>query len=156
NIQAALDALPTIGAGNTLVAGTNPYTITFQNALGAANVPTMTFNASGLVGDTITALITTTTGAAGVTVSQGGTLTLDNSGTNNPDRINTATFALGGGTLNFVGNAGAASTEALGAVSLRAGTSTVTSSPGAGQSATLTFASLTRAPGSGGAVNFSG
>src|SRR5262249_6760559 len=39
NIQAALDALPTIGAGNTLGAGTGtgPFSITFRNGL--ANAP---------------------------------------------------------------------------------------------------------------------
>src|SRR5262249_16360326 len=44
NIQAALDALPTIGQGNTLVAGVGggtTVTIAFQNALAGATLPTM-------------------------------------------------------------------------------------------------------------------
>ena len=39
NIQAALNGLSTIGAGNALVAGTGPFTVTFQNTLGKTNVP---------------------------------------------------------------------------------------------------------------------
>ncbi len=160
NIQAALNALSTIGTGNTLVAGTGPFTITFQNALANRSVPTMTFDATNLTGDTIQLLITVTPGASGlpaVAVNQGGTLTLDNTGTNNTDRIaNSAPITLSGGTLNFLGNATAASTETVGALTLGAGTSTVNTTPGTGQTAALTFASLTRAVGSGGAVNFTG
>ena len=33
NIQAALNALPNVGTGNTLVAGTGPFTITFSQIL---------------------------------------------------------------------------------------------------------------------------
>ena len=81
----------------------NP-TITFQNGLAKTNVPTMTFNAAGLTGGTITSLVTTTTGVTAQTVIGGGTLTLDNTGTNNPNRINdTAAIALAGGTLNYLG-----------------------------------------------------
>src|SRR5207237_4754274 len=88
NIQAALNALPNIGTNNTLVAGSGPFTISFQTGLGGSNVPTMTFNASGLTGGTITSLATTTTGVTAMTVAAGGTLLLDNSGTNNMNRVN--------------------------------------------------------------------
>src|SRR5205823_429986 len=44
NIQAALNALPNIGIGNTLVSNAANPTITFQNGLAKTNVPTMTFN----------------------------------------------------------------------------------------------------------------
>lgn len=38
-IQSALQALPNIGANNVAVSGTNPYTITFQQSLGATLLP---------------------------------------------------------------------------------------------------------------------
>src|SRR5262249_33158796 len=71
NIQAALAALPNIGANNTLVASSSgtDYTITFQNGLAKTNVPTIAFNAAGLVGDTISSLATTTTGVTAQTVT---------------------------------------------------------------------------------------
>src|SRR5262249_42236560 len=121
NIQAALNALPNLGAGNTLVAGSGPFTITFQNGLAGTNVPTMTFNAAGLTGGTITSLVTTTTGVTAQTVTSGGTLTLDNTGTNNPNRINdSAAIALAGGTLNYLGASNLASTETLGNLTIYA------------------------------------
>ncbi len=59
NIQAALDAL--LGAGNTVVAGTGPFTITYQNDLGALPlaIPTATNNLTG-TSPTITPSSTTT------------------------------------------------------------------------------------------------
>ena len=44
NIQAALDTL--FGAGNTLVAGTSPYTITFQGELSGKSIPLPTIISS--------------------------------------------------------------------------------------------------------------
>src|SRR5207245_2823765 len=67
-----------------------------------------------------------------------------------------ASIALSGGTLNFLGNGSAASTETVNILRLGAGTGTVNVTPGTGQNATLTFASPARPAGSGGAVNFTG
>lgn len=90
-----------------------------------------------------------------LTVNTGGTLTLDNTGTNVTNRVNDASsVALNGGTLNFLGSAAAASGETVAGLTLGAGGSTISSAPGTGQTNTLTFASLTR--NAGGAVAFTG
>jgi hypothetical protein len=71
-LQAILDALPTIGTGNTLVAGGalpgTPLTVTFRNTLGGAPQPLMTLITNSLTGgSTPTVTPTTTTpGVAGV------------------------------------------------------------------------------------------
>ncbi|MEL4419882.1 hypothetical protein, partial [Shewanella algae] len=52
NLQAAMDAL--FGAGNTLVAGISPYTITFQGAYANKNIPVPTV-ISSLSGGSIAA-----------------------------------------------------------------------------------------------------
>jgi fibronectin-binding autotransporter adhesin len=93
-----------------------------------------------------------------ITVSAQGTLLLDNSGTNNSDRVtDLATITLSGGTLDFVGASGAASTETLGAITLSTGTSSTIESDlgaGGGSSAVLSIASL--ATNLGASVNFVG
>lgn len=63
NIQAALDAA--LGAGNTLVAGSGPYTVTYQGELAnrPISLPTATNNLTG-TSPTITPT-STTTGATG-------------------------------------------------------------------------------------------
>src|SRR5262249_12847915 len=105
NIQAMLNPLPNNGPNNTPGARHPPLPVTFPNGLGGANQPTMSFNAAGLTGGTITSLATTTTGVAAFTVGGGGTLTLDNTGTNNSNRLNDSiSIALNGGTLNFLAN----------------------------------------------------
>jgi hypothetical protein len=153
NIQAALDALPNVGPGNTLVSNAANPTITFQNGLARTNVPTMTFNAAALTGGTISSLVTTTTGVTAQTVVAGGTLTLDNTGTNNPNRINdTAAIALAGGTLNFLGANNLASTETLGNLTIYAGQATINPIATGSGSTTLTFGTYTR--NIGGTVNF--
>jgi len=68
--------------GNTVVAGTGPFIITFQGTLAGTSVPTMTFNGSALTSGSIASLTTTTPGGSTVTVNKGATLTLDNTGTN--------------------------------------------------------------------------
>lgn len=67
-----------------------------------------------------------------------------------------------GGIFEYVGAAGSPSAEAAGALTATAGAGTVKVTPGAGGTATLTFASLTRsagttinyAPGAGGTITF--
>jgi len=53
-IQAALEALPSIGVGNVTVTGggidTSPATVTFVNQLGGLNVPQLTSNQASLTG----------------------------------------------------------------------------------------------------------
>lgn len=66
-VQAALEALSTIGTGNIAVTGgpigTTPLTLTFQNALGNTNVAQVTVDVTSLTG-TIT-VATATAGSAG-------------------------------------------------------------------------------------------
>jgi autotransporter-associated beta strand protein len=87
------------------------------------------------------------TAVTGVTVNLGGTLTLDNSTTAVADRLNgtggtnAIIITLNGGNLNFLGNSATASSETLGQLALASGHNTVTVTPGAGGSTTLTFAS---------------
>ena len=52
DVKSALESLSNIGAGNVSVSGGagGPWTITFQGALGAKDVPEMTGDASGLTG----------------------------------------------------------------------------------------------------------
>lgn len=63
-VQAALEALSSIGAGNIYVTkAADVYTLTFRNALGQQNVAQVTASATGLTGGTPT--ITPATGTAG-------------------------------------------------------------------------------------------
>ncbi len=89
----------------------------------------------------------------GLTVGEGGALTMDNSGTNNTNRLNnSAGVTLSGGTLSFLGQAGT-SIETVGALTLSAGTgNTVTTQRNGSNSSVLTLSSLTRNAGS--TINF--
>jgi hypothetical protein len=67
-VQAALEALPSIGAGNITVTGGpggagggTPYVITFVGALGGTNVSAITSTNVSLAGGASTAVVTTTT-----------------------------------------------------------------------------------------------
>ncbi len=83
NIQAALNTLANVGVSatgpNALVTAVSStvFTITFQNALAGAALPTMTFGDGTLTGGTISTLTTTTPGAstfnASMVASTGGT-----------------------------------------------------------------------------------
>ncbi|MFR9773044.1 major capsid protein [Nocardia sp. SC052] len=65
-VQAALAALSTIGAGNVAVTGSagGPYTVTFQALLGATNVPAMTATGSFTGGSSPSIAVTQTTAGA--------------------------------------------------------------------------------------------
>ncbi len=83
--------------------------------------------------------------AAGSSYDFTGTVTLDNSGTNVTNRLNdTAAVTLRGGNFILTGNASAASSETIGAVTATNGFNTVLVTPGAGQANSLTVASLAR------------
>ena len=85
-----------------------------------------------------------------------GTFAMDNTGSQNlGDRVNdTAPVTLRGGTVTLIGAPAAPSAETLGTVTLAEGHSTINATAGAGVSATLTLASLSRAAGA--TVNFTG
>src|SRR5262249_41215198 len=154
NIQAALNALPTIGAGNTVVSNAANPTITFQNGLGGTSVPTMTVNGAALTGTNPTAKVaTTTTGVTATTLVGGGTLTLDNTGTSSATRINdAAAITFAGGTLNFRGANNVVSAETFGNLVINGGQGTINPVAGGTGSTALTFGTYTR--NAAGMVNF--
>jgi autotransporter-associated beta strand protein len=80
-------------------------------------------------------------GTAGLTVNNDGQVLLDNTGAN-ADRIADAGAVALLGRLSLLGNASASSSETMGALTAGAGASGITLTPGSGQSALLTFASL--------------
>lgn len=86
-----------------------------------------------------------------ITVNSSSTLTLDNTGTNLANRTS-SNVPIGGGTLNFLGNSGADSTETIGTLTyanstFANGTAVVNIAPGAGQGARLTVSDLAKNPG---------
>ena len=80
-------------------------------------------------------------------INPGASLTLDNTGATNISGRATVPITLNGGTLNFLGNPNAASSDTVGAVTLAAGSSTINSVIGTGQTATLTLAGLSHTTG---------
>lgn len=66
-VQSALEALTTVGAGNVAVAGTGPYTVTFQGALATGNQRPLTGNAGALTGGTNPSISIAETTAGGST-----------------------------------------------------------------------------------------
>ncbi len=96
-IQTQLNSL--LGTNNVTVSAATATSvlITFQNVLGDAPLPLMTTNVSGLNSGATATFASTTTGVSPITVNAGGTLTLDNSGTNHFDRLNHTGACDGGG-----------------------------------------------------------
>lgn len=81
------------------------------------------------------------------TINPGGTLTLDNSSTSVASRLGDAlALTMNGGNFNFIGNSAGASSETTGTLTLF-NHNTVTVTPGAGGSTTMTFASFSRQAG---------
>ena len=81
-------------------------------------------------------------GATQVQVWQSGTLTLDNSTTNTPNRFSNRVVQIGGGTLNFIPNSGGSSHVSTGALQISQGANTINLASGG--NLTVTFASLTQ------------
>jgi fibronectin-binding autotransporter adhesin len=138
-------------ASGVTVAGTGTLALTGANSYSGST--TINPGATLTLGGGGTLLYSPT-----ITVNALGTLQLDNSSTNNTNRIADLTaITLSGGTLDFVGASGAASTETLGAITLSTGTSSTIESDlgaGGGSSAVLSLASLST--NSGASVSFVG
>ena len=77
----------------------------------------------------------------------GGRLFLDNSGTNNPDRITSAVNMSLGGELSLTGNSAANPAETFGALTFGQGNATLTTTSFTSQTATLSAASFARTAG---------
>ena len=130
------------GAGQWVLSGSNSYT-------GSTSVTGGTLTLGGANGSILS--------TSGITVSQGATFRLDNTASNNSDRVgDSIAITLNGGGLTFATNTTAGSfSEALGALNLNTLVSTLTTNQAAsGQTSALTFASLNRSAGAG--LNFIG
>lgn len=154
----AASTLTLFGTGNTLISGT-------YNAGTGANGLTMSgtgqLSLTGLNAATGALTVnrgtTTLSGANGAwsagtfALNLGGTLTLDNSGTNNNNRmVDAGGITFAGGTLNLIGNTTA---EVAGALTIN-GTDAIINMSGSGTN-TLTFTSANFAA-SGSSLNLSG
>ncbi len=107
-------AVPTgitkIGNGSVIIsAASSAYTGTL--AVSAGN---LTINSAGILG-----------GTGAVTVNEGATLAIDNSGTATTSRLGGRALTLAGALLDYTNNSGGASTETIGALTLSSGGSTI-------------------------------
>ncbi len=149
----------TLGTGAINVTGAidntngSPGTNTFLFKIGDG---TMTLTGANAIPDTevrvyrggltLDGAATFGTGATQVQVWQSGTMTLDNSTTNTANRFSNRVVQMGGGTLNFIPNAGGTSHVSTGALQISQGANTINLAAGGNQ--TVTFASLTQNAGS--------
>ena len=120
------------GTGNLILSANNDY-----NGNTVVSGGTLTLTGTG-------ALLS----SPNLVVNRGGAFTLDYTGTNSGTSLGTNNgLILNGGTVNFLGNASAASAQTVGAILLNNGTSTINVTPGTGQSAVLTAGVLDRVVG---------
>ena len=136
-------ALTKAGAGTLTLSGADTYS-------GATTVTGGTLTLSGASGAIAS--------SSGVTIGGGGTLKLDNTASNNTNRVGAVGVTMNGGTFAFAHGAdNTAYTETVGALSVNFGASTVSTDVSASAgSSILTFASLGRVAGAGATVNFGG
>lgn len=86
----------------------------------------------------------------------GGTVILDNTGTNSADRINSVQYTSYGSGLQLLGNPTANTAETMGQLGLPGGSLELVLTKGAGYSTELTFSSLNRAANSGATIAVTG
>ena len=127
------------------------FQVTFQGALAGTSQPLMGINHSGMTASAnivLGSVSTTTAGSPAISINTGGTLMLDNTAVNNINRVNdAATVVFNGGTLNYVGGSGVASTETLGSIVFNSGHSTVQSTAGSSGTVAVTAGVVGRTAG---------
>jgi autotransporter-associated beta strand protein len=140
-------------AANVLTLGTAP-SITV-NALGSGKVATVSTVIAGSTGLTKSGagelVLSATNTYTGTTVINGGTLSLDfKTGAIANNVLTTAAMTWAGGNLKVIGADGINSQQSAGAVTLNTGLTNVNVTPGAGGTATLSLASVTKTVNGGG------
>lgn len=95
NVQSALAALSTVGAGNVSVSGSGPLTVSFIGSLAGSDVPAIVVDNTNATGGTVTAATSSTTGPKSVTRSK----VVRVYGT--PGRVQTITRTSTGGTFTL-------------------------------------------------------
>lgn len=125
------------GSASLAVTGNGRLDLTANNThSGAVTITGAELRISGAGGDLAQ--------SSGFVVRQGGTLTLDNAATTNPDRIGSVGISLAGGTLAYTGNNSA---ESVGALALTSGANTASVAITGTTSADLTLTQLNRSTG---------
>ena len=137
---------------NWTLAGTNKLAFGASPNINVVNQSaTVTTVIAGSAGLTKTGLGTLILGGATETVSNGiavnaGTLSLDFSASGSPlsALVPSQTLTFAGGSLTLTGGPSMANSQAFGTTTLNNGNATITSAPGAGGTASLTLANLSR------------
>ena len=165
--QTVSGVLSGAGGNDLTLAGAAPggaSTFIFKNANTYSGATKLSTSAAVLTLNGVNGSIQNT---SAITLTGGSTLNLDStdaSGGNHTgqDRIKDSTgITSNGSTINLLGSASAATAETVGTLTIGSGTTNVNVTPGAGQTATLTFGSLANSINSlsrtaaGGVVNFS-
>jgi fibronectin-binding autotransporter adhesin len=156
----ALGADATIDGGGVIltpITGAFGLTKTGGGILGLGAANTLSGAVAVNSGEMLLANNGTLASAASYALSNGGTLTLDNTTTNNGNRLSSGAITTTGGTLNFTHSGSAATnySETAGALTVNSGGLTINLSQAAvGQTSTFTLSSFTR--GADGSVLFSG
>ena len=131
-----------MGPGTLTISNTNSIAITGDTV--KVRQGTLAFTGAGtLSGATL-----------GFLLEQGGTLSIDNTGTNTNNRLGARPMILEGGTFNYTANGGVNSSETMTTLSLNSGGSTINMVNGGAASSILTYSALTQ--NGGGSLNLTG
>jgi autotransporter-associated beta strand protein len=158
------------GTATTLSVGADNSSTTFAGAFTSASAGSLNLTKIGSGTLTLTGALSNATGVMTVNggavtlnstgavawgtdqIDSGGTLNLDDSGTNTPNRLGNKTLQLNGGTLTMTGNGSAAASETVTAFNVGSGEGVFTMNAGAGGATTFTATSLAAQVAGGGAL----
>ncbi|MBA4015748.1 MAG: hypothetical protein C0483_01025 [Pirellula sp.] len=138
NVSGAIDNTNGSPGSNTFLFKIGDGTMTLTGANAIPDTEVRIYRGAMVLNDAATF----GSGATQVQVWQNGTLTLDNSVTNTPNRFSNRVVQIGGGTLNFIPNSGGSSHVSTGALQISQGANTINLASGG--NLTVTFASLTQ------------